>query len=231
MLGFFITRHVTSAETNLYWLECCSKIRKFYPHAWIIIIDDGSNADFLSTDVFPQCIILKSEFPRRGELLPYYYFLKFTGFDTAVILHDSAFVQTAVPFETFINRPLWSFRRPLHHDKALEVKLLKSLTNSEELVARHASGNWSGCFGVMSVMTRDFLQELETRYSLSNLLQAVTTRLHRCCLERVFGVIFAVHSRPDSIFGSIHQNQYMLRFPQYVKLRQRKAVEKVWTGR
>ena len=231
MYAFFITRHVTSAATNLYWLECVSKIRQFYPENWIVIIDDNSNHKYLSSHTFLKCIIVKSEFPARGELLPYYYFLQFAIFDTAVILHDSVFVQMHIPFESFTNRPLWSFKNPLHHDKKLEAALLQTLTNSDELLALHATSNWTGCFGVMSVVTREFAEMLESNHRISNLLTKVTSRLHRCCLERVFGVLFAFYNRPQSTFGLIQQNHYMQRFNDYANRKRRNPIEKVWTGR
>ena len=74
--GFIITRHVNSEITNKYWNHCIKCIRTFYPYRKIVIIDDNSNQDFLiSFHNYENIEIINSEFPGRGELLPYYYFI------------------------------------------------------------------------------------------------------------------------------------------------------------
>ena len=75
--GFIITRHVNSETTNKYWNNCVRCIRRFYPCRKIVIIDDNSNKEFLIPFAnYTNVEIVESEFPGRGELLPYYYFLK-----------------------------------------------------------------------------------------------------------------------------------------------------------
>ena len=108
MIGFIIVRHVRSELTNLLWQECYKCIRKFYDNK-IIIIDDNSDSTFLTTlDNLVNCELIQSEFPKRAELLPYYYFLKNAWFDTAVILHDSIFIQEPIKFDKY-NKFLWHF--------------------------------------------------------------------------------------------------------------------------
>ena len=71
--GFIITRHVISELTNKYWNNCIKCLRSFYPQKKIVIIDDNSNKDFLKSFYnFDNIEIIESEFPGRGELLPYY---------------------------------------------------------------------------------------------------------------------------------------------------------------
>ena len=75
--GFIITRHVNSSKTNKYWNRCVKLINIYYPSKPIIIIDDNSDDDFLKEDSrYENVTVIKSEFPGRGELLPYIYFLK-----------------------------------------------------------------------------------------------------------------------------------------------------------
>ena len=74
-LSFFIVRHVTNIETGYYWQLCYKKIREFYPENQIYIIDDNSPfKPNYSIDLY-KCSIMQSEFPKRGELLTYYYFI------------------------------------------------------------------------------------------------------------------------------------------------------------
>ena len=73
-LGFIILRHVNSKLTNKYWIECYERIRKFYPENKIVIIDDNSNDTFLTQKSLYKTKIIKSDYSKRGELLPYYYY-------------------------------------------------------------------------------------------------------------------------------------------------------------
>src|ERR1700734_1857442 len=95
--GFVIPVHASSEFTNNYWLENCKCIKKLYPNVDIKIIDDNSSHFIVPDDLNLDNIeIIKSEYPGRGELLPYYYFYKYKWFDVAVILHDSCFIQKEI---------------------------------------------------------------------------------------------------------------------------------------
>ena len=105
--GFIITRHVNSEKTNKYWNHAVRSIRRFYPFRKIVIIDDNSNQAFVREEYdYKNIQIVKSEYPGRGELLPYYYFYKNKYFDNAVILHDSVFFHKRIHFEKLNNLPL-----------------------------------------------------------------------------------------------------------------------------
>ena len=76
--GFIITRHVNSLKTNKYWNHCIKCIRSLYPLRKIVVIDDNSKKEFLSADFqYKNVEIVETEFHGRGELLPFYYLLKF----------------------------------------------------------------------------------------------------------------------------------------------------------
>ena len=78
-LGFIITRHVRDSRTNYYWNLSVQSIKRFYPIAPIVVIDDNSIkgtvrklADYKNvTDVYAGI-----DEKGRGELLPYLYFIK-----------------------------------------------------------------------------------------------------------------------------------------------------------
>ena len=48
--GFIITRHVNSVKTNKYWNISMKLLRRLYPHAKIVIIDDNSLQEFVVAD-------------------------------------------------------------------------------------------------------------------------------------------------------------------------------------
>ena len=89
--GFIILRHVNSAQTNNYWITCYDKIREFYPNTKILLIDDNSNYEYVSKDkeaTLTHTTIINSEFKGRGEILPYYYYMRNKLFDIAVVIQD-----------------------------------------------------------------------------------------------------------------------------------------------
>ena len=86
-IGFIILRHVNSELTNQYWIHCYNCIRKHYPENMILIIDDNSDYRYITNKGLYKTLTINSEYPGRGELLPYYYYLQYKLFDTAVQTH------------------------------------------------------------------------------------------------------------------------------------------------
>ena len=142
-LGFILLRHVNSTDTNRYWKICYERIRKYYPELKIIIIDDNSNYVFVDmkfqSELYKTTVI-RSMWAGRGELLPYFYFVTYRWFDTAVILHDSVFINNYIDFEKSIAsgkgyRFLWEFRikqdRFFMEHHVDEVKLMRRFDSHE----------------------------------------------------------------------------------------------------
>jgi len=208
MIGFIIVRHVNSPTTNLYWQECYRCIRKWYTNK-IIIIDDNSNKEFLTElEMDSNVEVIQSEFPGRAELLPYYYFLKYNWFDTAVTLHDSVFIQKPIKFNKE-NRFLWHFDTHQHDNDYDETRMIKQLTNHKGVLEfYYHKGNWSGCFGVMSVISYHALNIINCKYNFFKLLEIITCRKDRMCLERIFAAIlsyeYGLNKNTCSYFGTIH---------------------------
>jgi len=231
---------VNSSKTNLYWIECVQQIRKFYSNP-IVIIDDNSNPLFVSKNVhFNNCVVLHSEFPKRGELLPYYYLHKYKWFPKAVILHDSVFVQEKIPqFESVQNARVWSFSNThayFHQNYDGEQKLLAMLENNEELLELHSKKSFVGMFGAMSVISLDFLEYLEEKYKFLKLIQVVSDRTKRMYFERVMGVLFSAEKIDNDMFGSIFKYcKWGLSYDEHkkniVQPQRHLPLVKVWSGR
>jgi hypothetical protein len=249
--GFIITRHVNSEITNRYWNHSVKLLRTFYPYKKIVIIDDNSNPEFVKADFnYNNVLIIKSEFHGRGELLPYYYYIKNKFFENAVILHDSVFFHSRYSFELLKDIkviPLWFF----HSDKENvenTLKIANNLKNNYYIKQKLKNdeinfintNKWYGCFGAQCYINHDFLLKLEFTYNITNLLNTVKSRLDRCCLERILGCIFFTEyqkiSKQKSLFGDIMTyqrwgytyNEYMDKLK---KKQPQKRIIKVWTGR
>jgi len=213
MIGFVFTRHVNSQETNNYWIEAYSCIRRHYPQNTILIIDDNSNYAYVKQPEdlkLTNCFIIQSEYPQRGELLSYYYFYKYNLFDKAVILHDSTFLQQPVDFDAVEDiKFMWHFYHDWD-DTTQEKALIKScLTNPESVTLLYdEKDKWYGAFGVQSTITRTFLTKIVETFNIFDLFKNVDTRPKRMAIERIFGLLCAF-IKPEladdpSLFGTIH---------------------------
>jgi hypothetical protein len=248
--GFIITRHINSEKTNKYWNHSVRCIRRFYPYRKIIIIDDNSNEQYVKSDFeYNNVEIIKSEYPGRGELLPYYYFHKNNWFENAVILHDSVFFHRRIAFEKITQPvlPFWHFDyvENIQHTIQLSQSLKNSIQIKDKLAqeplqkfAFRRTDRWHGCFGVQSYINHEFLSSLEKKYQIFNLLNVVKNRSDRCCLERIMGSIFYTENlklyKQPSLLGNIWRYcKWGTTFDEYSKSWRRNPLPlvKVWSGR
>lgn len=252
--GFIMTRHVNSEKTNNYWNQSIKCIRRFYPNVKIIVIDDNSNYDFVKAQhEYKNVEIIQSEYKGRGELLPYYYYYKNKFFDNAFIIHDSIFIHKRIDFERLKDidvLPLWHFnpdKENVHNSLQLvssfrnQFLLYKNLTLSDITILGRRP-EWYGCFGVQSYINHGFLTRIANKYNMFTLLNKVNSRPDRCCLERIFGLIFNIESgvtqKYKSLFGNIHDynSSFDYTYDKYkhdltVKKKLPKGIIKVWSGR
>jgi hypothetical protein len=250
--GFIITRHVKSAITNNYWNQSIKLIRTYYPYKQIIIIDDNSNKLYVKAEFdYKNIIIIQSEYPGRGELLPYIYFLKYRWFNNAVILHDSVFIHKRIPFEKLSVPvlPLWHHKYDKDNLQNL-TRIASVLNNSSYLMQQLTNTRVLGinadqiilCFGCQSFINLQFLDLIERKYRITNLINVIHNRTDRCSLERLFGALFCLEYpkllNNKSLFGEIHNfpKAFCYHYENYIQdLHNNKIVPgafvKVWSGR
>lgn len=250
--GFIITRHVNSEKTNKYWNNCVILLRNFYPTKNIIIIDDNSNYEFVKKQhEYEDIIEIKSEFPRRGELLPFYYFWKNKYFENAIFIHDSVFIHKKILFEKLIGidiLPLWHFE-PDNENITNILRIINVLQNNWEITERITKSNMVlglpqyktlGCFGCQCFINHSFLSMIVKRFQLFRMIPLILCRRDRCSLERILGTIFSIskskNNKIKSLFGNIFTTQkWSYSFDDYMKdlndKKINKGIIKVWTGR
>ena len=250
--GFIMTRHVNSEKTNRYWNHSVQCIRKLYPFKKIVIIDDHSNPHYVKADFdYQNIIIIHSEYPKRGELLPYYYFHKHHFFQNAIIIHDSVFFHKRFAFEKMNGikvLPLWHFNKdkediPRTTSLAYVLKqsfpILQKLSMNDTVMGLNHD-KWYGCFGVQSYIQYNFLHYLETKYNLFQLLKVVKCRQDRCSLERIFGILFytecpALHKQKSLLGDIFHYQRWGYSYEEYMNDVKHKRLPrytvKIWTGR
>lgn len=255
-LGFIITRHVNSHTTNKYWNQSVKLIRTFYPNSQIVIIDDNSNQELVKSEFnYQNVTVIQSEYPKRGELLPYIYYLRHKWFPSAIIMHDSLFIHQKMPFEK-LNvpvLPLW------HHNYDKEnidnlMRISSALSNNRMLKKKLQETNdiistfqissqdkFNLCFGGQCYIQLHFLELLQKKYNISNLVNVIHNRTDRCSLERILGLLFHQEYpsliKIKSMFGDIFNQPrtFAYSYDDYIKDLQEKRilrnVIKVWSGR
>ena len=253
--GFIITRHVNSEKTNLYWNQCVKLIIKFYPLNQIIIIDDNSNQEFVKSDFeYTNLTIIQSEYPRRGELLPYIYYLKHKWFPNAVIIHDSLFIHKKIPFEKLKMPvlPFWHHKYDNENKPNLlrivsklsnNHKLFNKLNKKEEIIKflNNDNDTFNLCFGCQCYIKLSFLETLQNKYNINDLVHVIHNRTDRCSLERILGLLFCEEYTKllqiKSLFGNIFNfpKAFKYKYHDYANdCKQNKIINlvvKVWSGR
>jgi len=257
MIGFVMTRKITSEKSALYWKECHRCIREHHPDAFILIIDDHSDPAFLtdSTSSPPlfKTLFLQSEFePGVGELLAFYYYHKYgkSLFSRAVIMHDSTFLRAPIPNDK-IQRMcfLWHFKEHYWDNNEAEAIMIRRLHTTppsllnDLLFFYFEKMQWYGTFGVQCVIDYDHLDRIIKKYTLFDLIPHLRTRNDRSCLERVMGCLL-MYETPEmmssfpSVGGSIIDSVGGMRNTTYSweayhrdKATETKKIIKVWTGR
>lgn len=240
---FVILRHVRNENDSKLWQRCYNSIREFYPENVIVIIDDNSKIKS-SDDLLNNTIVINSEYPGAGELLPYYYFLKYKWAEKMIFLHDSMLLKREFS-ESELDHPIkfhWHFDQHQYDDNRAINAFLQNLTNGRELINYNKEKSlWNGCFGVTSIIDLNLLESIEEKYSFtSSLIEKIKCRNDRMALERIFAILIFkegyVTRENCSNFGSIFD------FPMYwyqvddafidqLKITYPGAILKTWHGR
>jgi hypothetical protein len=238
--GFMLLRHVNSQKTNRYWNTSVKLLRTLYPKRLIVIIDDNSNSDLVKADhAYKNIIVVRSDWPGRGELLPYIYFARNKWFERAVIIHDSVFFHKRIAFDTFEVPciPIWHFGKSNKTTHLANNLRIAGALKYSDVVRKCLSNNpvWNGCFGVQSVIKHSFVVHLMDKYDCYNLVTVVKCREDRCSLERVFAVLFYLELRKVNFSLLGEKTDFSLTYEQYVQSLKKNALKdsvvKVFTGR
>jgi len=218
-IGFIILRYVNSEKTNQYWQECYDHIRRFYKNK-IIIIDDNSDPKYLTNDKeLVNCHIINSEYPQRGELLPYYYYYHNMFCDRLIVLHDTMFIKKYIDFTNVPNynnfTRIFSFGIKGYN---IDIEYFKEQTtflkHGNEIYQFHLNNknNMLGCLGVAFIIDHSFLVQIQEKYNILNLVNCIKNREYRKTLERVLSCLFEKEMNDInmntrySLLGDIHKN-------------------------
>jgi len=209
--------------------------------------NNGNNDNILE---LTNTTIIESEYPKRGELLPYYYYLKNKFCDIAVILHDSVFIQRPINFHVDDYKMLWHFHSSMVKDMQSSGKQQEQINalNHQGLSYMYEYfylNKFNGCFGAMSVIRHRYLSEINSIFKIDKLLPHITSRVARCAFERVIsflliyknyggGFYYKNKNKHQSLLGDIEKYcRWGITYDEYIKYKGKinLPVIKVWTGR
>jgi hypothetical protein len=189
--AFIILRKVTKAMENCdaVWQECYKSIRKFYNNK-IIIIDNNSDNDIVTTNIILEnCEIVSNKHYETRLFAPFYFLINF-DFDRAIILHDGCIFQKFVDFSKFKNvKFIWHFDTKKYDEEIIISNQLKLLTNNDELFDTYRKSKFTGCMGCCLAIEKSFLNQIENKYKLSNLVNIINSQQSAIAFERTISII------------------------------------------
>lgn len=241
-VGFLVPRCVRKAQQNILYRECYEAIRRYHPDLKIIFIDDNSDKEILEDYPMTNVEVIQSEYPGAGEYLCYWYMLNRRPFKKAIFLQDSMILNGPIPYED-VTDYMYLYETGNHTGFAEDAQnLLQQTKVPGELQALFASGQWSGCWGSMMVITAEFMDRMEERVGISAWVSTIKNRPTRIGLESAIGVVCALVQPKEtvSLFGHINQmnvmkhpgnEKYTLEMYLEDKNMIKDNVIKIWNGR
>lgn len=208
-----ILRHVTNELTDTYWKKSYDSIRKIYGNGMKIVIIDDNSSYTPTKHTLENCDIINSEYPSRGELLPYYYMYKLKLGEKCIIIHDSVFLNVRLDMSTDYVF-MWQFDATPNHlidqDDNENVNRILSQFGDQSLIDYYNSKEWIGCFGAMSIITMNTIEKILGRYPnfFNVLLNNIISRRDRMSFERIISIVLIMSTGillKNSVFGNIHQ--------------------------
>jgi len=216
-VGFIIPTFCKNEENLKVCKFCIDSIRKFYPNNKIIIINDFSLIDITNLFNNDKNIdIIMSTQKGAADITTYDYFLKNKPFDIAVIMNDSMFFENKIEnidkVDTYI--PLWhATNHRIEWDSLIvpktqipELYQNEITTHSENIIThiKKILGNtefteyalnlykeknkWSVNFCLSSIISHNFLIELQRKTNILSLLSELHTNWQRRVSESVFSI-------------------------------------------
>lgn len=241
-LTFVILRHVSNPNQN-YWINCYNSIRKFYKNR-IIIIDDNSIQKHIKNIILQNTEIIQNQFPGSGEISPYYYFYKYHWTNKIIFIHDSTILLSKFD-EKKINSItdisfLWYFKDHKWDNNITISNKINNLKNKDLLLKTLQHQKWFGCFGVMSIITHDFLTKINQQFNFTNLIKYIKNREDRMDIERIFAICcYSIINKNNFFYICIHDmpfcwelnSNYNKFQSKIIRWKQKANLLKFWSGR
>jgi hypothetical protein len=189
---FVVIRHITKKLNNSHdiWKACYNSIRKFYSNK-IIVIDNNSDYSLFNDDdnTLINCEIINSQYPENRLFSPFFELLKI-DFNRAVIIHDGVIFQKYVDFTCFNSvKYIWHFDTKDFDNHNLINKQLDALDNNTDLHCIFKEKQFVGCMGCCLAITKTFLNTLQERHNIQNLVKYIENQEDAIAFERTISLL------------------------------------------
>lgn len=214
LLGFIIPSYIATNEHSELLLLGISEIRKYYKSNKIVIIDDNSPLSIKKIPAIAEDANISVELAeyKCGEMNPYFYYYSNKYFDRAVVIQDSFHLKRLLPgiYNIDINF-IWFFRHHhnwrTHRAPLTEYNMINNIINHDDEILDLINiglpdndfkkifstlyfnkNEWNGCFGCMSIISHNFLVELQNKTSILDIIPHIRHKRDRMAMESIFAV-------------------------------------------
>jgi len=214
--GFVIPTHLQTNEQSALLTSNVKSIRKLHPDAPIVLVNDRSPLSLPEFAKDCMVSIVESKYQGSAEMSAYEYFLRNPFCERMVMLHDSMTLTSALPFESLKTADIlfiWEFTNHRVHwatikEPESDYNTINNIITHDDLIMHevnhewdttpefrkwfkmhyHDKQKWTGCFGIMSVISFEFLVKLDQGVHIEKLAKATTDRRRRCAAESLFAL-------------------------------------------
>jgi len=232
--GFVIPSYCSSEVHLLQLKRCLNSIIKFHPGKKIIVIDDYSDINLTEKlKTFETVKVVMSPVKSAGDMVTYKVFKDNPLFKLGVIIQDSMVLEKKLDnidsIETikyiwyFTNHRLhWSkVKEPqteynkkhgikVHDDAVMDV-IRRFVTKKDfktyALDMFMKKDKWSGCFGCLSIINYEFIDVLNEKTGIVDLLMNMNDNRFRRVAESIFA-LSCLYVLGDEVFETAYDGLY-----------------------
>lgn len=232
--GFIIPSYCSSKIHFLQLKRCLNSISKFHPDKQIIIIDDYSDINLTEElKSYDKVKVVMSPVKSAGDMMTYEVFKNNPLFNKGVIIQDSMVLEKALININSIKtiKYIWYFtNHRLHwhkikepqteynkkhsinvHDDAVMDAIRRFVTKNEfkkyALDMFMKKDKWSGCFGCLSIIDYDFIEVLNKKTGILDLLKNMNDNRLRRVSESIFA-LSCLFVLGDEVFETAYDGLY-----------------------
>lgn len=233
-LGFIIPSYCDSDLHLAQLNRCIHSIRRFHPNETILVINDYSKVDISSiTNQYNNIQIIDSPCKGAGDMVTYMVYRDHPLFKKAVIIQDSMALEKKIDrLETIDTiQYLWYFTNHRLHWSIIEepqneYNISHNIKNHDDLVLHcidtlvqkedfkkfakdlyHEKDKWSGCFGCLSIVNYSFLEELNNKTGIIEILSQMNNNRLRRAAESIFALA-CLFVLGDEVFEKAYDGMY-----------------------
>jgi len=228
--GFIIPTFCDSQIHFEQLIRCVSSIRKYFETEQITLIDDFSSIDIKEIkNLFNNIEIVKSIVRGAGDMVTYTVLLE-SNLDKVCIIQDSMILEDKIDFDSVKDIAfIWYFTNHRLHchsimEEISDYNIKNNIVTHDDLNLHYISkiekedfreyclnkynkkNEWSGCFGCLSIVTKEFAEQLNIRTGIIDFLKQMNTNRLRRSAESIFTL--ACYFIKEDLFETAYDGLY-----------------------